>query len=209
MSVDQRSRRPILSIALALRDARLLDFFPATQIDGSLRGRFVLSGPGETIRQAIGRSSGTIALVASDGVIPARTASLLGQDVARGLTTDADARATLRCMVARLSVERGTARPDPVVIDTSRAVTRATGAINLATERLALALSGAPKQRSVLRLSGDVRVGGSISQPDIQVPPAARTVGGVLRMLGDAIGGRQGPRATDSDCAALTRRALG
>lgn len=209
MSVDQRSGRPILSIALGLRGARLLDFFPATQIDGSLRGRFVLSGPGATIRQAIGRSSGTIALVATDGVIPARTASLLGQDVGRGLTTDEDEQARLRCMVARLAVERGTARPDPVVIDTSRAVTRATGAIYLATERLALALSGAPKQRSLLRLSGNVRVGGTITQPDIQVPPAARSVGGVLKMLGDAITGRQGPRAPDSDCAALTARALG
>ncbi|NJC34085.1 hypothetical protein GGR88_001559 [Sphingomonas jejuensis] len=208
MSVDQRTGRPVLSLALGLRGARLLDFFPATQIDGSLRGRFVLTGPGSTIRQAIGRSTGTIALMAEDGVIPARTASLLGQDVGRGLTTDADAQARLRCMVARLSVQRGTARPDPVVIDTSRAVTRANGTINLANERLSLSLSGAPKQRSLLRLSGDVRVGGTISQPDIQVPPEARSVGGVLKMLGDAIAGRQEPRAGDSDCAALIRRAL-
>jgi uncharacterized protein involved in outer membrane biogenesis len=206
--VDQRRGGPELRIRLSLDSARLLDFFPDATIDGGLRGRIDLSGRGRTVREAVGRSSGVIALAARDGTIPARTASLLGQDVGRGFTTDANALATLRCMVARLEVRGGIARSAPVVIDTSRARTDVRGTIDLADETLALQLSGAPKRNSILRLSGTVPIGGRIKAPDIQLPRSAQTVGGVFKMLGNAIAGKQGAHAEDADCNALQRSAL-
>ncbi len=206
--VDQRQGGPRLDIDLTLRSARLLDFFPNTQIDGSLIGKIALTGRGGSVRQAVGVSSGTIALVARDGVIPARTASLLGQDVGKGLTVDKDKQAVLRCMITRLDVRGGMARPKPVLIDTSRAQTRATGTINLADERLALSLTGAPKTRALLRLEGAVPIGGTIKAPQIRVPAEAKSAGNVLKMLGHAITGKQGARATDADCDALARSAL-
>ena len=206
--VDQRNGGPVLTVTLALRSARMLDFFPDAMIDGALSGRIGLAGRGTTIRAAIGRATGTIGLAAQDGVIPARTASLLGQDVGRGLTTDKNEKAVLRCMIARLDVRNGIATANPVVIDTSRAQTRATGTINLADERMALLLNGAPKRQSILRLSGSVPVGGTISVPDIQVPAEAKSARGVLAMIGAAIDGKQAPTATDANCAALSSRAL-
>ncbi|MDI1294682.1 MAG: AsmA family protein, partial [bacterium] len=125
--VDQRDGGPRMDVDLALRSARLLDFFPNTQIDGGLIGKIALSGRGKTVREAVGISTGTIALVARDGTIPARTAALLGQDVGKGLTVDKDKQAVLRCVITRLDVSKGLARPNPVLIDTSRAQTRATG----------------------------------------------------------------------------------
>lgn len=206
--VDQRQGGPRLDIALTLRSARLLDFFPDARIDGSLTGKIALAGRGRTVRQAVGVSSGTIALVARDGVIPARTAALLGQDVGKGLTVDKDKQAVLRCLIARLDVRDGIARPNPVLIDTSRAQTRAAGTITLSTERMALSLSGAPKSRALLRLAGPVPIAGTIKAPDIRVPAETKSARGVLKMIGRAIDGKQAPRATDADCDALARSAL-
>jgi len=206
--IDQRKGGPIFKVDLTLARARLLDFFPATAIDGSLIGRIRLAGQGGTIRAAIGRSAGSIALVARDGTIPARTASLLGQDVGRGVTGDKEEMATLRCMVARLDVSGGVARASPVVIDTSRAFTRVEGRISLADERLMLALNGAPKRNSLLRLAGTIPITGTIQHPAIHVPEKAKSVGGVLKMLGRAVTGKQGELAADADCGALAARAL-
>lgn len=208
LEVDQRNGGPMLAIQIGLRDARLLDFFPDAQIDGALIGRATLKGRGKTVRQAIGAATGSVALVARDGTIPARTAALMGQDVGRGLTLSKKEEAVLRCIVTRLDVTDGIARPNPVLIDTSRAQTRATGTIRLADERLALALNGVPKQDSLLRLQGSVPVGGTIKAPDIRVPKEARSAKGILKMLGDAIAGDKQPTIGDADCAALSRSAM-
>ncbi|WP_313041544.1 AsmA family protein [Sphingobium yanoikuyae] len=208
IGVDQRDGSPLLDIAMAMRNARLLDFFPDARIDGALIGRVAIKGRGKTIRQALGTSTGTIALVARDGRIPDRTAALMGQDVGRGLTLSKRKEAVLRCIITRLDVRDGIARPGPVLIDTSRAQTHATGTIRLSDERLALALSGVPKQDSLLRLKGSVPVGGTIKTPDIQLPKDARSAKGIIRMIGDAIGGEKQPTVGDADCDSLARTAM-
>lgn len=208
LSVDQRIGGPTLSFNLETEDARFADFFPGGGIDAPFQGHMRLTGVGETVREALGRSSGSIAFVARDGVIPAKTASLLGQDIGRGLTTDEDKNATLNCLIARLNVTEGKAQADPVVIDTSRALTRATGSIDMANEKMSLMLSGAPKQESVMRLEGVVRVAGTIKEPDVQLPKQAKSPGGILKMVGEAIVGGQDPIAPAADCDALAAEAL-
>jgi uncharacterized protein involved in outer membrane biogenesis len=203
---DQRD--PRLDIDLAMRGARLLDFFPRARIDGSLLGRMAISGYGHTMRAAIGRGSGSVALVGRDGAIPARTAALLGQDVGGGITAGKQTMASLRCLVVRLDVRQGVARAAPVIIDTSRGQSRVTGQITLDDERLDLRLKGAPKGKALLRLPGEVPIGGTIKRPDIRVPPHAKSLGGILGMVGDAITGHQGPRAHDADCDGLAAQAL-
>lgn len=208
LSVDQRIGRPALAVALETDDARLADFFPGGGIDAPFQGHMRLTGVGETVRGAVGRSSGSIAFVARDGVIPAKTASLLGQDIGRGLTTDEDKNAKLNCLIARLNVTEGKAKADPVVIDTSSALTRATGSIDMANERMSLMLSGAPKQPSVMRLEGEVPIGGTIKEPEVQLPKQAKSPGGILKMVGEAIIGEQEPIASAADCDALAVEAL-
>jgi hypothetical protein len=95
-----------------------------------------------------------------------------------------------------------------VIIDTSRGQSRVTGQITLDDERLDLRLKGAPKGKALLRLPGEVPIGGTIKRPDIRVPPHAKSLGGILGMVGDAITGHQGPRAHDADCDGLAAQAL-
>lgn len=207
--VDQRDRpTPEVTIDVALNDSRISTFAGGAPVDAPLRARVRLTGRGDTIRQAVGRSNGMVGFAASDGTLPARLASLLGADVARGVITDEDARARLRCLALRMDVRDGVGRVDPLVVDTSRAQTRGRGTVTLADETLALSLAGAPKQKSLLRLDQPVRITGSLSSPQVRVPPGVKSAGNILHMLGRAIGGGQAPLASDADCATLTARAM-
>lgn len=216
MQSDQRGGRttPVLDADLRIEDGRATDFFPNGAIDASLTGHIRLKGPGDTIRAALGNADGSIGLVARDGVIPARTAAILGADVGRAITTDKDKVATLRCAIARFDVKDGVARANPIIIDTSRSKVVARGTVRLADERLFLDLHGAPKKDSILRLKGDVHIRGTIEAPEVEVPDAkgAGGVGGAIKafagMTGRWISGKQPPLATDADCAALAEKAL-
>lgn len=208
--IDQQNGKeePTLDFTLETGDARFADFFPGGGVDGALKGHIKLAGAGDTVRKAIGKSSGSVALVATDGVIPRNTASMLGQDVGRGLTADEDKDAELRCIVARLDVTDGKAEAGPVLIDTSRALTKAQGAIDFANEAMDLSLYGVPKIDSVVRLEGAIPVGGTIKAPDIGKPDDGDSIGEILVSIGDAIIGDEDPKAKDADCGALGAAAL-
>ena len=134
---------------------------------------------------------------------------MLGFDVGRSLFTDEDTRATLRCAVVRLDVRQGIGGIAPMIVDTSRSQTRGTGSVSFPSESLAITLTGAPKGGSVLRLPGSIAMAGSIREPRVTVPREVKSVGNILKGLGRAITGRQGPEAQDTDCAGLAARALG
>lgn len=207
VEIDQRQGGPILTSDLQLTGARLADFAPGAGIDAPMQGRWRLKGAGRTVRSAIGKSSGHIAVVAREGILPAKTAILLGQDLG-GLFKSKSDLARLRCLVVRLDARNGTASANPIVIDTSRAVTRATGTIDFATERLSLVASGVPKRDVTLRVSDAVPVRGTIKVPEISLPEGRGTLGTVFKAIGNAIDGDDNPVAVDQDCSALIGKAL-
>jgi hypothetical protein len=110
--------------------------------------------------------------------------------------------------VLRLDVQSGLGRTDPLLLDTSRAQTRGAGTVSLIDERIAIDLTGAPKKQSLLRFPGSVKLAGSITHPQVTLPPGSKSVGTILKVLGRAITGHEGPTATDADCRGLAWRAL-
>lgn len=209
--IDQRDGKsvPTLNLDLTLRGSRIAALAGDGVLDAPLQGRVRLTGPGDTIRSAVGRSTGSIALVGGTGRIPANIASYLGLDVGRGATVDGDKVATLRCMILRLEVKNGTGRMAPFLIDTSRSQSRFNGSVDLSDERLSLAMTGSPKKESLLRLTKPVPISGTIKAPSMRLPDGAKpNVGGVLKLLGDAIGGDRPPLAQDANCSALAAQAL-
>ena len=210
--VDQQDGGPLpkVTIALDLNGSSIATLAGGGgEVNGSVSGRVRLTGRGSTIREVVGASDGHIGIVARDGVLPANIASLLGFDVARGLTTDPDKSAGLRCAVIALDVKRGAGTLAPMVIDTTRAQSTGAGTIRFPDEALAIRLTGAPKAKSVLRLPGEILVSGTIKQPDVQTQKGTKSIGNILKAIGQSITGDQPPRATDADCAALSARALG
>ncbi|VXC45248.1 AsmA family protein [Sphingomonas sp. AX6] len=207
--IDARGREvPMLTLDLKLSDSTLATFAGHGDISGSLRGRAVLTGPGRTLRQAVANSNGMVGLVATNGVLPGRMASFIGLDIGRGVTGDSDERARLNCLVFRMDLRGGTGRLNPLVVDTSKSQANVTGTIDMKTDRLNWSLTGAPKQRSLLRYDRPLPIGGTIKNPDAFPPQNARSVGTVFRLLGKAITGKQPPLATDANCGVLALRAL-
>jgi hypothetical protein len=97
----------------------------------------------------------------------------------------------------------------PLIVDTSKSQTTGRGTVRFPDEALAINLSGAPKGGSVLRVPGSITAAGSIRDPRVMIPREVKSIGNVLKGIGRAITGKNGPNATDADCGALSRRAIG
>lgn len=211
--VDQRAgqAKPDVSIALDMTDssiAALAGGGGQAEINARVDARVRLTGTGDTIREAIGTSNGTIGVVARSGYVPEKIAALMGFDLAKGIFGGNDEKSTLRCAVLRLDVRRGRGTADPLLLDTEISQSRGTGILQFPGERWDMRLIGAPKN-DALRLPGSVLLRGTVREPDIVVPKGTKSLGNVLKAIGRAISDDNGPLATDADCAALTRRALG
>ena len=211
VTVDQRggASTPTLSVDLRLTGTRV-EALAGTggAFTGRIAARARLTGRGATIRSAIGRSAGHIGFVVRDGALPARYAAALGFDAGRALLADSDDTAGLRCLVLALPVKDGRGRAAPLVVDTSASQMRGTGTVAFPAERIDFRLTGAPKGHSLLRLPGSAFMTGTLSDPVLTVPPEVKSAGNIVKAIGRAITGRQGPTATDADCAGLAARAL-
>lgn len=210
--VDQRdgAPKPQVTLALDMKNSSIGALTGAVgAIDARVDARVRLVGRGDTVREAVGASDGHIGIHASNGQVPERMAALLGFDVARGLFADKEERVALRCASVRLTMRRGTGTIGPLVVDTSMSQTNGTGQVFFPQEAIRATLTGAPKRDGGLRLPGSINAGGTIRSPAVIVPRETLSVGNVLKAIGRAIGGNQGPVATDADCRALAARVLG
>lgn len=208
--IDQRGGRrvPVLTLDLRLDDGRVATFAGGGEITGRIAARARLKGAGDTIRAAVGRSSGSLGFVARDGSLPAQYAAALGFDAGRALLADKGDRAGLRCLVAQFAMRGGTGRGDPVIVDTALSQLTGSGTVSFPDERLAFTLRGSPKREVLLRIPGSVSVAGTLQQPRLVVPDEVKSVGNIFKAIGNKIAGKSGPVATDADCAGLAARAL-
>ncbi|MBU3078100.1 AsmA family protein [Sphingomonas quercus] len=210
--VDQRQGQaePLVTLALDMTGSSIAALADSGggKVDARVDGRARISGVGSTIRAAVGRSSGTLALVARDGMLPEPIAALLGFDIGKGLFGDDEKGVALRCGVIRLAMRDGVGTIDPLLVDTGISQTQGRGTVRFPDEALDITLSGAPKDGAALRLPGTVRAGGTIRDPDIVIPKGTRSVRNILKAVGRALSGREAPPPEDADCAALVRAAL-
>jgi len=211
--VDQRAGqpKPTVTLALDMADssiAALAGGGGQAEINARVDARVRLTGIGDTLREAVGNADGSIGVVAHSGFLPAKIAALMGFDIGKAAFGEDDARSSLRCGVLRLDVRHGRGTADPLILDTGISQSRGIGTLQFPAEAWAITLTGAPK-RDALRLPGSVLLRGTVREPEIVVPKGTKSVGNVLKAIGRAIGGHNGPAAVDADCAALSRRAIG
>jgi uncharacterized protein involved in outer membrane biogenesis len=209
--VDQRGgrRTPLVTIELRLRGSSVQALAGGRgDFSGNVSARVRLTGPGETIRAAVGNADGTIGFVARDGQLPQGIAAALGFDAARVLLAKDGERAGLRCVVLNLDVTRGRGRVDPMIVDTTASQLRGQGSVVFPGETVNIRLHGAPKQHALLQLPGAAYMTGTIQDPHVTIPPEVKSVRNIFRAIGQAITGRQGPTASDADCTGLAARVL-
>lgn len=202
------SGEPLLTLDLRMAGARVTDFFGGGTVTGSLAGRAKLEGTGRTVREAVARSTGHFALVARDGQMDRKAAELLGRNVGRALRTDAGERTAMRCLIANFAGRSGHYAPAPLVLDTGVMRADGRGALEMASERLALTLDGKSKVPAAFRLSGPILVTGTLKAPNAAPTAEATSTRGILKSIGQALSGPQVEAAGNADCAGLAARAL-
>ena len=144
-------------------------------VSGRLGGRARLEGRGRSTAAMLGSLDGNSQWWVSNGRISRLLVELIGLDIAQslGMVIGGDHHLPIRCAVASLAVRGGVMRPDIAVVETDITTTRATGAISLADERLALRFTAHPRNVSPIALRSPVRVEGSFADPDVLLDPVS------------------------------------
>ena len=208
VTVDQRGRpHPLVGLDLRLTGSSVDAIAGGNgRVTGDVSGRVLLAGVGDTIRAAVGASSGRLGLVARDGGLPTDVARALGFDLG-AVFASGDDRARLRCVVAGFAVAHGTGTATTFVVDTSESQLVGEGTLSFPSESLNLTLSGHAKA-GLLHLPGTAFMTGTIREPNVVVPPGIKSIGNIITALGREITGANGTSATDADCGALAARVL-
>ena len=205
--VDHRSGPPKLSVDLRLAGLTLEGLIGQPDIvGGQVRGHIVLSGQGDTVREALSHASGKAAIVATQGHVKRIVADVLGQNLS-GAVVHAiggpSQQVPLRCLVANFSATNGVLVPHPLGIDTGSSVGRGAGRIVLDGERIDVTLAGTSKSRALLRIADPIRIGGTLSAPTVSVAGAGTTdkptPGALLKVFGRSLGQALGLTKTPPD----------
>ncbi|WP_229839248.1 AsmA family protein [Sphingomonas glacialis] len=210
--VDHRSGLPKLAIDMRLAGVTLERLVgKPDMIGGQVRGHIVLSGQGETVREALAHGSGKAAIVATQGHVQRMIADVLGQSlsgaVAHAISGPSET-VPLQCLIADFRGSNGVLVPRPLEIDTGSSVGRGTGRIVLDGERIALTLAGTTKSRALLRIADPIQVGGTLSAPSISVAGVGASdkpsAGGVFKVLGRSLGQALGITKIDPSAGGST-----
>jgi len=218
VQVDASKDVPQSDIDMNIENVDLAQFKPASATDppmeGMLAGRIQLHGKGSSVHKFASSADGVLGMVIPRGEIRALFAELTGIDVGRALglmLTRNQEQVELRCGVAKFQAEQGQLNAKTMVIDTTNVLITGRGGVNLATERLDLSLQGDPKKVRLLRLRSPIRVGGSLSKPQIGIKPekallqagTGTVLGTLLTPVAAIIAFVDPGLAKDANCSAL------
>ena len=180
VGLDTRNAPPATEIDLTGRRialGELLDPFGMKEYGaGNMALRVQLNGQGGDLRSLLAGADGRVALTMEEGQIGALLIEAMGIDLGEILAVllggkDAPQvdRVEMRCFVADLQVESGTAFIKTFVMDTSDSVITAEGAVSLKDEQVNLTLEAHPKDASVLAARAPVKLGGTLG--DLAIDP--------------------------------------
>jgi uncharacterized protein involved in outer membrane biogenesis len=222
VQIDASKDVPQSDIDMNLERVDLAQFKPASAADspmeGMLAGRVKLHGSGSSVHKFASSADGIFGVVVPHGKIRALFVELTGIDVARALglaLTQNQQQVELRCGVVKFQVEQGQLNAKTMVLDTTNILITGRGGINLATERLDLSLQGDPKKVRLVRLRSPIRVGGSLSKPQVGIKPdkallqagTGTVLGTLLTPIAAILAFVDPGLAKDADCSALVAQA--
>jgi uncharacterized protein involved in outer membrane biogenesis len=166
--------------------ARLFPTLDAGKVSsGRVDAQLRLAGRGRSVAQLLGSSDGTLALAMAGGRISHTLLAAASLDGGKllPLLLNGDEPVVVRCAAASMTVERGIARSQVMVLDAATARVDARGAIDLGNERFALELEATPKRPSILSLRGPLTIGGTFMNPRVGVGAETLLRGGAAAAL--------------------------
>lgn len=145
----------------------------APALRGRLAGQAKVQGEGRSTAALLGSLSGKGATWIEDGRISRLLVEAMSLHVAEalGLVFTGDEVLPMHCAAMQFTARDGILRPDLALVDTPAATILASGAVSLATERLALRIDSRPRTFSLLSLRTPVDIGGTFADPAIGLHP--------------------------------------
>ena len=131
---------------------------------GAIGGKAVIEGNGNSLAALLGNGNGELKLFMSQGGnISAILVDLSGLEFGNALLSALGIpnKATLRCLVADLTLQRGQLNTKVLLLDTSEANVTGTGDVNLRDETIKYRLRTEAKHFSIGSLPADILVDAS------------------------------------------------
>jgi uncharacterized protein involved in outer membrane biogenesis len=192
ISIDARNDVPAVRMDVRATDIKLDQLKgsgPAgmAPVGGVLQARAVIDGKGDSVHDLMSDADGSLVAVIPHGDIRSAFAELTGIDLAGvGLfLTKNEARAPIRCGVARFNLTDGTANAQTLIVDTQNVLITGHGKVDLGSEALDLTIQGQPKKFHLVRVRAPVDIRGHLIKPSI-VPDKGQLLkqGGIAAALG-------------------------
>lgn len=164
-------RAPVSSGGQKAKDGQGLLATPALR--GRLAGRAKVHGEGRSTAALLGSLSGQGSTWIEEGRISRLLVEAMSLHVAEalGLVFTGDQVLPMHCAAMQFTARDGILRPDVALVDTPAATILASGAVSLATERLALRIDSRPRKFSLVSLRTPVDIGGTFADPNVGLHP--------------------------------------
>ena len=218
MTLDARQPDLRGTTDISMRRLKLAQLLPnaprLAKAEGSVGGRILLSGVGDSVADLAARSDGRISILVSHGEISNlldASAGLNGGKVAQ-LLIGGDQDIAVRCGAAVFEVKGGQGKSDVLLVDTAQTRIDGAGTFDLEHEHFDVTITPRPKRAGILSLRTPVRLYGSFRHPDysLEKTPLALRVGASVALalvapLAALLPLIESGPGVDADCAHLNR----
>jgi uncharacterized protein involved in outer membrane biogenesis len=141
-------------------------------VAGSIDLRVDLTGSGATRYRFLENAAGRITIIGGPGQITGRRIDLWAADLIPTMLSRSwqrDAVTETNCLVSHIELKEGQAEIEDLLLDTQRITIAASGIVDLKTEELNVIIAPRPKRASLVSLANPVRIGGTLSEPEVSV----------------------------------------
>jgi uncharacterized protein involved in outer membrane biogenesis len=141
-------------------------------IEGNIDLHVDLTGSGATRYSFLGNAAGRITIIGGPGQITGRRIDLWAADLIPTMLSTSwqrDDVTETNCLVAHIELKEGQAEIEDLLLDTQRVTVAASGLLNLETEIIDVLIAPRPKRASLVSLANPVRIGGTLSEPEVSV----------------------------------------
>ena len=186
--VNAAADPPLIKVQINAKDLNFGNLLSKMDITDLVEGKIDLlvdlSGSGATRYNFLGNAAGRITIIGGPGQIEGRRIDLWAADLIPAMLSASwqrDDVTETNCLVAHIELKEGQAEIEDLLLDTQRITVAASGLLNLETEELNLVIAPKPKRASLVSLANPVRIGGTLSEPEVSVtriPKGSRLAAG-------------------------------
>ena len=158
-------------------------------LEGQIDLRVDLTGSGASQYSFFGDADGRITVIGGPGRISVPRIDLWAADLIPTMLSTRWQREDVtetNCFVAHIRLDEGLAEIEDLLLDTRRIIIAASGRLDLEKEKLDVIIAPRPKRASLVSIANPVRVGGTLSEPEVAVtrlPRGRRLAGAGLGLL--------------------------